>query len=117
MQIYEKYFFHDVPRGCIEGCCCTAGIMMCRVLVGLGEGVAPGSATDMVARSCKQSERSRAIGFIFSGLHVGSLVGLLAAPVLIERLGWPAVNPQPRLALSLEKKDIVFAMSIQHPRC
>ena len=61
--------------------------------MGLGEGVAPTSATDMVARACKPTERSRAIGFIFSGLHVGSLAGLLVAPVLIEHLGWPAVWP------------------------
>ena len=64
----------------------------CRVLVGLGEGVAPTSATDLVARGCKQSERARATGFIFSGLHVGSLAGLLVAPYLIENFGWPSVS-------------------------
>ena len=70
----------------------SAGILLCRILVGLGEGVAPTSATDMVASVLDKKERSRSIGFIFSGLHVGSLAGLLVAPVLIERFGWPAVS-------------------------
>ena len=38
-----------------------------------------------------QEERSRAISFIFSGLQVGSLAGLLVAPPLIERFGWEVV--------------------------
>lgn len=79
--------------------------------MGLGEGVAPVSATDLVARGCKQSERARATGFIFSGLHVGSLAGLLVAPYLIENFGWPSVSStlprSPRLYIpthaSLEK--------------
>ena len=38
-----------------------------------------------------QEERSRAISFIFSGLHIGSLLGLLVAPPLIENFGWETV--------------------------
>ena len=38
-----------------------------------------------------QEERSRAISFIFSGLQVGSLAGLLVAPPLIEQFGWEVV--------------------------
>ena len=38
-----------------------------------------------------QEERSRAISFIFSGLQVGSLAGLLVAPPLIEHFGWEVV--------------------------
>ncbi len=59
--------------------------------MGLGEGVAPSGATDMVARVIAKNERSRAISFIFSGLHVGSLLGLLVAPPLIENFGWETV--------------------------
>ena len=40
---------------------------------------------------CLQEERSRAISFIFSGLQVGSLAGLLVAPPLIEHFGWEVV--------------------------
>ena len=63
-----------------------------RAAVGLGEGVAPSAATDMVARVIAPEERSRAISFIFGGLHVGSLLGLLVAPVLIDRFGWQTVR-------------------------
>ena len=59
--------------------------------MGLGEGVAPSSASDMVARVIPNEERSRAMSFIFGGLHVGSLLGLLVAPALIERFGWQTV--------------------------
>ncbi|KAK9791572.1 hypothetical protein WJX73_008883 [Symbiochloris irregularis] len=67
------------------------GLLMSRAAVGLGEGVAPSAATDMVARIGKSSERSRSISFIFSGLHVGSLAGLLVAPQLIDHFGWQTV--------------------------
>ena len=68
-----------------------AGLFLSRAAVGLGEGVAPSSATDMVARVISQDERSRAMSFIFGGLHVGSLLGLFVAPPLIQRFGWPTV--------------------------
>ena len=38
------------------------------------------------------SERSRATSYMFGGLHVGSLLGLLVAPALIENLGWQTVR-------------------------
>lgn len=64
------------------------GLCFSRAAVGLGEAMAPSAATDMVSRVIDNSERARAISFIFSGLHVGSLLGLLIAPVLIENFGW-----------------------------
>ncbi|KAI3427037.1 hypothetical protein D9Q98_006978 [Chlorella vulgaris] len=67
------------------------GLFLSRALVGLGEGVAPSAATDIVARSIPTEQRSRAISFVFGGLHVGSLLGLLIAPACIERFGWPSV--------------------------
>jgi ACS family sodium-dependent inorganic phosphate cotransporter len=69
----------------------VAGLCISRAAVGLGEGVAPSSATDIVARAIDPKERSRAISFIFGGLHVGSLLGLLVAPPIIEKFGWPVV--------------------------
>jgi MFS transporter, ACS family, solute carrier family 17 (sodium-dependent inorganic phosphate cotransporter), other len=58
----------------------------------MGEAVAPSSTTDMIARTIATEERSRAIAFSFGGLHVGSLLGLLLAPFMIEHLGWPSVS-------------------------
>ncbi|CAD7700176.1 unnamed protein product [Ostreobium quekettii] len=67
------------------------GLCLSRASVGLGEAVAPSAITDMVAHCVPSGERSRAISFIFGGLHVGSILGLLLAPVLIEHFGWQSV--------------------------
>ena len=60
--------------------------------MGLGEGVAPSASTDMLARLVDTRERSRATSYMFGGLHVGSLLGLLVAPALIETFGWQTVS-------------------------
>nr|KYP57331.1 hypothetical protein KK1_003591 [Cajanus cajan] len=62
------------------------GLLLSRVLVGIGEGVSPSAATDLIAR-----HRSRAVAFVFGGLSVGSVMGLLLAPPLIQNLGWESV--------------------------
>jgi ACS family sodium-dependent inorganic phosphate cotransporter len=67
------------------------GLCLSRAAVGLGEAVAPSAATDMVSRIVPPEERSRAVAFVFAGLHFGSIAGLLAAPWLIANAGWPAV--------------------------
>jgi ACS family sodium-dependent inorganic phosphate cotransporter len=67
------------------------GLCLSRAAVGLGEAVAPSAATDMVSRVVPQSERSTAVSVVFGGLHVGSILGLLAAPYLITHCGWEAV--------------------------
>ena len=66
-------------------------IFLSRVLVGLGEGVAPSAATDIIARSVSVGERSRAVGFVFSGFNIGSVLGLGVAPLLIEATNWRTV--------------------------
>jgi ACS family sodium-dependent inorganic phosphate cotransporter len=67
------------------------GLYLCRLLVGLGEGVSPPAATDLVAKTVPRNERSRAVATVFGGLNVGSILGLLVAPALIESLGWESV--------------------------
>lgn len=67
------------------------GLFVARALVGLGEGLAPSAATDVIAKTMKPSERSSATSFVFGGLHVGSLVGLVMAPALINTWGWESV--------------------------
>jgi ACS family sodium-dependent inorganic phosphate cotransporter len=67
------------------------GLCVSRAAVGLGEAVAPSAATDMVSRVVPQHERSTAVSFVFGGLHVGSILGLLAAPYLITHFGWETV--------------------------
>jgi ACS family sodium-dependent inorganic phosphate cotransporter len=67
------------------------GLCLSRAAVGLGEAVAPSACTDMAARIVPKEERTTAVSFVFSGLHVGSIAGLLAAPWLIAHVGWPSV--------------------------
>ena len=66
-------------------------LTLSRAAVGLGEASAPSSATDIVGRSVPKEERARAMSFVFAGLQVGSILGYILAPEIIERLGWPAV--------------------------
>lgn len=67
------------------------GLCVSRAAVGLGEGIAPSAATDIVARAIDPRNRSRAISIIFGGLHVGSLLGLTIAPIIITQWNWQAV--------------------------
>ncbi|KAF6265210.1 major facilitator superfamily domain-containing protein [Scenedesmus sp. NREL 46B-D3] len=67
------------------------GLCISRAAVGLGEAVAPSAATDMVSRVVPTNERSTAVSFVFGGLHLGSILGLLAAPYLITNFGWETV--------------------------
>ncbi|KAL2929842.1 putative anion transporter 6 chloroplastic [Bienertia sinuspersici] len=67
------------------------GLILSRILVGIGEGVSPSAATDLIARSIPLEERSRAVAFVFGGLSVGSVAGLLLAPRLIQNVGWEYV--------------------------
>ncbi|XP_016199595.1 probable anion transporter 6, chloroplastic isoform X2 [Arachis ipaensis] len=67
------------------------GLLLSRVLVGIGEGVSPSAATDLIARLIPLEERSRAVAFVFGGLSVGSVMGLLLAPPVIQSLGWESV--------------------------
>ncbi|PWA42310.1 phosphate transporter 4,5 [Artemisia annua] len=67
------------------------GLVLSRILVGIGEGVSPSAATDLIARLIPLEERSRAVSFVFGGLSVGSVLGLLLAPPLIESFGWESV--------------------------
>lgn len=67
------------------------GLVLSRILVGIGEGVSPSAATDLIARTIPIGERSRAVAFVFGGLSVGSVTGLLLAPPLIQNLGWESV--------------------------
>eukprot|EP00887_Chlorella_sp_A99_P002760 scaffold6.g2760.t1 len=62
-----------------------------RLFVGLGEGLAPSSATNVMARLVPEKERARAVTTVFGGLDVGSAVGLLMCGPLIHWLGWQSV--------------------------
>ena len=62
-----------------------------RLLVGLGEGLAPSAATALLVQFIPGAERARAVSLVWGGLDLGSVIGLLVAPVLITAFGWQAV--------------------------
>lgn len=59
-----------------------------RIFVGLGQGCAPTSFADLIGKWVPVTERSRAVGLVFSGFNVGNMFGLICTPVLIKLLGW-----------------------------
>ena len=74
-------------------CAAHSLLLLCfsRTLVGFGEGVAPASATAIMAKNIPKQVRSLAVTTVFGGLDVGSLVGLLIAPPIIFLCGWQGV--------------------------
>jgi len=62
-----------------------------RAAVGLGEGLSPPAAVDVISRYVPVNERSRATSIVFGGLNMGTIAGLTIAPTLIEAVGWPSV--------------------------
>ncbi|KAH7671909.1 MFS transporter ACS family solute carrier family 17 protein [Dioscorea alata] len=67
------------------------GLVLSRILVGVGEGVSPSAATDLIARTIPLEERSRAVAVVFGGLSIGSILGLLFAPPIIQTFDWESV--------------------------
>jgi ACS family sodium-dependent inorganic phosphate cotransporter len=66
-------------------------LLLIRSLLGLGESVHFPAAHSIAARWTIASERSRAISLYVSGASLGTIVALLASPLIVLSLGWPAV--------------------------
>ena len=37
------------------------------------------------------SERSRSLGLVYSGMYLGSVIGLALSPIMIHKFGWSSV--------------------------
>ncbi len=62
-----------------------------RVVLGLGEGVNFPAIHSLTARWMLVSERARSLSFNFSGMYLGTVLALLASPMIIAAFGWPAL--------------------------
>lgn len=62
-----------------------------RALQGLGGGLIYGTTPALVTLGRPAAERGRALGLLNAAIGVGFAVGPLAAGILVEQLGWPAV--------------------------
>jgi ACS family sodium-dependent inorganic phosphate cotransporter len=58
-------------------------LLLCRAVMGLGEGVALPCMNNITARWVPKHERSRAVAACMTGFQSGSVVGLLAAPAML----------------------------------
>ncbi|CAM8923432.1 unnamed protein product [Rhodiola kirilowii] len=71
----------------------TAGLVQSSFFWGYALSQLPGGwlAKIFGGRTIPLEERSRAVSFVFGGLSVGSVVGFIVAPSLIQSLGWGSV--------------------------
>ncbi|XP_020219232.1 ascorbate transporter, chloroplastic [Cajanus cajan] len=66
-------------------------LLIMRAFMGIGEGVAMPAMNNMLSKWIPVSERSRSLALVYSGMYLGSVVGLAFSPVLIQNFGWPSV--------------------------
>ncbi|XP_027349111.1 ascorbate transporter, chloroplastic isoform X5 [Abrus precatorius] len=66
-------------------------LLIMRAFMGIGEGVAMPAMNNILSKWIPVSERSRSLALVYSGMYLGSVVGLAFSPVLIHSFGWPSV--------------------------
>ncbi|XP_045794427.1 ascorbate transporter, chloroplastic-like [Trifolium pratense] len=66
-------------------------LLVMRAFMGIGEGVAMPAMNNILSKWIPVSERSRSLSLVYSGMYLGSVVGLAFSPFLIQNLGWPSV--------------------------
>jgi MFS family permease len=64
-------------------------LLLARVGMGLGEGITFPSIYSLFGRWLPKSERSRAVGVVFSAIPLGSVFALVATPAIVIAFGWP----------------------------
>ena len=65
-------------------------LLIVRACMGIGEGVAMPAMNTMLSRWVPTVERSRSLAVVYSGMYLGSVLGLAGTPHLTESLGWPS---------------------------
>ena len=63
-------------------------LIVARIGMGIGEGVTFPSIYTMFSRWVPSTERTRAIGFNFSGIPLGTVAAMLITPIIVAKLGW-----------------------------
>lgn len=66
-----------------------AALIAARIGMGLGEGVSFPAIYALFSRWIPAGERSRAVGFNFSAIPLGTVFALVVTPWIIEHYGWP----------------------------
>ncbi|KAH0448013.1 hypothetical protein IEQ34_021813 [Dendrobium chrysotoxum] len=66
-------------------------LLIMRAFMGIGEGVAMPAMNNILSKWIPVSERSRSLALVYSGMYLGSVMGLAFSPMLIHKFGWPSV--------------------------
>ncbi|XP_068644324.1 sodium-dependent phosphate transport protein 1, chloroplastic-like [Aristolochia californica] len=66
-------------------------LLVSRVFMGIGEGVAMPAMNNILSKWVPVAERSRSLALVYSGMYLGSVTGLAFSPFLIHKFGWPSV--------------------------
>lgn len=66
-------------------------LLLARALLGVGEGVAMPAMNNMISKWVPEAERSRSLSLTYSGMYLGSVIGLLLCPAFIVSFGWQSV--------------------------
>ncbi|XVE73851.1 hypothetical protein DITRI_Ditri11bG0151700 [Diplodiscus trichospermus] len=66
-------------------------LLIMRAFMGIGEGVAMPAMNNLLSKWIPVSERSRSLALVYSGMYLGSVIGLAFSPILIHKFGWPSV--------------------------
>ena len=66
-------------------------LLVTRGMMGIGEGVAMPAMNALLAAWVPPRERSRAVSLVYSGMYIGSMLGLGISPGICESAGWPSV--------------------------
>ncbi|GMH19194.1 hypothetical protein Nepgr_021035 [Nepenthes gracilis] len=67
------------------------GLLIMRVIMGMGERVAMPTMNNIISKWIPESERSRALASIYSSMYLGFVTGLVFLPFLLHQFGWPSV--------------------------
>ncbi|XP_076890607.1 ascorbate transporter, chloroplastic-like [Bidens hawaiensis] len=66
-------------------------LLVVRAFMGIGEGVAMPAMNNILSKWIPVSERSRSLALVYSGMYLGSVIGLAFSPILIQKFAWPSV--------------------------
>eukprot|EP00892_Ulva_mutabilis_P002002 jgi/Ulvmu1/11802/UM080_0013.1 len=68
-----------------------SSLVICRLIMGLGEGVTFPCIQNLVASDVPKENKAQSLAAIYSGVQVGTVVSLLAAPLIIRAFDWQSV--------------------------
>jgi ACS family sodium-dependent inorganic phosphate cotransporter len=68
-----------------------SALLVTRIGIGMGEAAMFPASYELFGRWAPPIERSRAVAWLYSGVPIGTLVGLMGAGWIVGRVGWPTV--------------------------